>query len=59
MSLNKPYIKSVGWAILGFIVSISIIKTGRFSLFGYPLLVLSILMVLLSIKLFYKEIKKS
>ncbi|MDP3881411.1 MAG: hypothetical protein Q8Q31_00850 [Nanoarchaeota archaeon] len=48
-------IKALGWTIAGLIVSLSIINAGRFSVFGYPLLVLSILMALLTIKIFLEE----
>ncbi len=51
---HNQSIKSLGWGIAGLIVSISLIQTRRFSLFGYPLLILSILMFLLTVKQFLK-----
>ena len=40
---------TAAWAIAGFFVSSQIIPIGRFSLFGYPLLALSILLAILAI----------
>jgi len=52
---HKQSIKSAGWGIAGLIISISIIQTRRISLFGYPLLIVSILMFLVAAKQFLRE----
>jgi hypothetical protein len=52
---HRTSLRSAWWGILGLIVSISIIKTRRISLFGYPLLILGVLMFLLAIKQFLNE----
>lgn len=44
---GKQSLAVAGWALAGIFVSLSIIETGRFSLFGYPLLVLSLLLAML------------
>jgi hypothetical protein len=61
MKIYKKYpqtIKTIGWSLAGFIVSYPLLKIERFSLFGYPLFVSSILMLLLSFKVFIREKNK-
>jgi hypothetical protein len=51
MSWAKKYsepIKSALWGIAGLIVSLTIISTGRISVVGYPLFLVSILMFVLA-----------
>jgi hypothetical protein len=44
MTSQKPWLAAVGWAIAGVVVSIPIIISGRFSFFGWPLLILSLML---------------
>ncbi len=51
----KGTLSAAGWGAAGLLVSLSIIQTGRISIFGYPLLLLSLLMFPLAIKKFMQE----
>ena len=48
---------TTAWAIAGFFVSSQIIPMGRFSLFGYPLLALSIILAILAIWQAFQAVK--
>ena len=48
MKYNQS-IFTAGWALAGLFVSFQIIQLGRFSLFGYPLLALSVLLAILAL----------
>jgi hypothetical protein len=51
-------LKSFLWGIAGLIISLPIIASKGFFLFGYPLFVLSLLMFALSSWQFYKDNKR-
>lgn len=53
----KQTLSTLGWSFVGIIVSYSIIKSNPASLFGWPLLILSCLMIPLSVKYYLKEKK--
>ena len=56
MKLNySRALKSFLWGLAGLIISLPIIASNGFFLFGYPLFVLSLLMFLLSAWQFYKD----
>lgn len=50
--------KSFLWGLAGFIISLPIIASNGFFLFGYPLFILSLLMFVLSAFQFYQDNKK-
>jgi len=48
-SISKEAMITTAWAIAGLFVSSQVISIGHFSLFGYPLLTLSILLAILAL----------